>query len=127
MVFSRKKDDILNDLHSAQGRLNFSEIMDLEKELDMLYVRWKLKQKTQNIIDSKEEWEIEELKKIINKSVKEEVKNYMEWMTGIQIDKKIIDNNLVALISVLHDILNTNPEKKDTIKEIITKYLQRIQ
>jgi len=127
MVFSRKKDDILNDLHSAQGRLNFSEIMDLEKELDMLYVRWKLKQKTQNIIDSKEEWEIEKLKKIINKSVKEEVKNYMEWMTGIQIDKKIIDDNLVALISVLHDILNTNPEKKDTIKEIITKYLQRIQ
>lgn len=30
---SRKDEDILNDLHSAQGRLNSSEIIDLETEL----------------------------------------------------------------------------------------------
>ncbi len=112
MVLGRTKDDILNDLHSAQGKFDFWEMINLKKELDIFNIKWILQQNKQDIINLEEESEIQELKKIINRSVKQEVKNYMEGMTGIVIDKKIIDDNLVALISVLQDILNNNPKKK---------------
>ena len=38
----RKKDDILNDLHSAEGRYNSSEIIDLETEIEANKIKEKI-------------------------------------------------------------------------------------
>ena len=66
MGINRKDEDILNDLHSAQGRLNFSEIKDLETELKNNAIQKKMhalnmRQETEEVNQEKH-IQIEELK-----------------------------------------------------------------
>ena len=69
---SRKDEDILNDLHSAQGRLNSSEIIDLETEL-------KTNEMKKNIHYANMKNETEEVNKEQNTKMEELEKNLVNY------------------------------------------------
>jgi len=124
MSLNRRKDDILKEIHSAQGRKNFSEIKDLQKELEMMELRQEIENKE---ITPQENQEMQDLKKLIARPTKQEIQQYIQEQTNILIDEEGIDNKTIELMKILQDITNTNPEKKELIKEIIVKYIEKIQ
>jgi hypothetical protein len=68
MTLNRRKDeDILNDLHSAEGRLNSSEIRNLETEIEINNMKEKIHktnmEKETAEVDKEQNIKINELKK----------------------------------------------------------------
>jgi len=124
MQFSRKKDNILNNIHSAQGRKNFSEIQDLQKELEMMQLRQEIEDRETT---PEENQEMQDLKKLIARPTKQEIQQYIQEQTSILIDEESIDSKTIELITILQDIANTNPKKKELIKDILIKYINKIQ
>jgi hypothetical protein len=71
MSLNRRKDeDILNDLHSAEGRHNSSEIIDLEKEIKTNEIKEKVHyaniKKENAEVDKEQSTKIDELKKMLD-------------------------------------------------------------
>ena len=88
-----------------------------------------LQQEIQNIElnkDPKTNKEMEALKQLIARPSKQEIQQYIQEQTNIIVDEESIDHKTIELMSILQDIANTNPEKKEFIKEIITKYIDKI-
>jgi len=95
----RKNEDILNDLHSAQGRLNSSEIIDLKAELEINNMKKKI-QKTN----------IEEQPENISKDQNTEINEF----------KKLLIENIQKNLFTMQD----EPDKKNERKERFEDFLE---
>lgn len=77
----RKDDDILNDLHSAQGRLNSSEIIDLKTELETNEMKEKIHRANMENetaeVDKEQSAKIDELKKMLSWEENDKVGNFI--------------------------------------------------
>lgn len=98
---ARKREDIENDLHSAQERLNSSEIIDLETELKINEMKEKIYrtniEKETIEADKEQDAKRNELMKSLSQKTKTEIKKYLEDNIGT-IDENIIDDKTIEVI-----------------------------
>ena len=99
---SRKDEDILNDLHSAQGRLNSSEIIDLETEIK----KTDKKKQMDNTEESKTDLENE----IKIQGLKEQIQTQKGTTTIEEVQK-----NLFAVINTA----DQNDERQERFKDFL--------
>ena len=139
----RKKDDILNDLHSAKGRYNSSEIIDLETEIETNKIKEKIhdadkKYKTKEANEEKNK-EMNELREILSQNdeknmytrnkFREIEKKYKTWI--LPIDITIWNSDITKQIETAHiekyiDTKNENVKKNlDTIQNISKQLAER--
>jgi hypothetical protein len=127
---ARKREDIENDLHSAQERLNSSEIIDLETELKINEMKEKIYrtniEKETIEADKEQDAKRNELMKSLSQKTKTEIKKYLEDNIGT-IDENIIDDKTIEVIWSLQDISKKYPEKNEAIKNVMKKYIDKIK
>ena len=127
---TRKDEDILNDLHSAEGRLDSSEIIDLKTKLETNKMKKEIqKTTTEDELDEVKKSFMEEVQKNLfaetetadkKNERQERFKDFLEFRKIQELFDNGMNINQIAKLCNTDDILSAISELKTSVQTFLT-------